>query len=232
MRSLNSSNHLFSHLTIPVTVTVHSETGKDASVDIKVLNGDEEIASHTGTANQQFTFTVDDVKVWSPDTPNLYNLTVTLGKDTVSSYTGFRTVSRGNVNGVERPLLNGEFTFVFGTLDQGYWPDGLHTPPTREAMVYDLKVLKDLGFNMVRKHVCSLISDGAQWILMAYQIKIEPGLFYRAADELGLLVIQDMPSMPQRQPDAAQQEEFGRQLELMINQLKSHPSIFSWVRLY
>lgn len=195
-----------------VTVTVHSESGKDASVDIKVLNGDEEIASHSGTANQEFSFTVDDVKVWSPDTPNLYNLTVTLGKDKVSSYTGFRTVGRGTINGIERPLLNGEFTFVFGTLDQGYWPDGLHTPPTREAMVYDLKVLKDLGFNMVRKH-----------------IKIEPGLFYRAADELGLLVIQDMPSMPLRQPNAAQQEEFGRQLELMVNQLKSHPSIFSWV---
>lgn len=68
-------------------------------------------------------------------------------------------------------------------------------------------------------------------ILTSYQIKIEPGLFYRAADELGLLVIQDMPSMPLRQPNAAQQEEFGRQLELMVNQLKSHPSIFSWVRL-
>ncbi len=68
-------------------------------------------------------------------------------------------------------------------------------------------------------------------ILTSHQIKIEPGLFYRAADELGLLVIQDMPSMPLRQPNAAQQEEFGRQLELMVNQLKSHPSIFSWVRL-
>lgn len=90
----------------------------------------------------------------------MYNLTVTLGKDKVSSYTGFRTVGRGTINGIERPLLNGEFTFVFGTLDQGYWPDGLHTPPTREAMVYDLKVLKDLGFNMVRKHVCFSFISG------------------------------------------------------------------------
>jgi hypothetical protein len=80
-------------------------------------------------------------------------VTVTLGDDVVSSYTAFRTVSRGEVNGIQRPLLNGEFVFQFGTLDQGYWPDGLYTPPNREAMEYDLKMLKDLGFNMLRKHV-------------------------------------------------------------------------------
>lgn len=76
-----------------------------------------------------------------------------MGDDEISSYTGFRTISKGNVNGIERPILNGEFLFQFGTLDQGYWPDGLHTPPNLEAMVYDLEVLKKLGFNMVRKHV-------------------------------------------------------------------------------
>lgn len=69
------------------------------------------------------------------------------------SYVGFRTIKKGVVDGVARPLLNGEFILIFGTLDQGYWPDGLYTPPSREAMVYDLKVLKGLGFNMVRKHV-------------------------------------------------------------------------------
>lgn len=71
----------------------------------------------------------------------------------MTSYTGFRTVSVGEVNGIQRPLINGKFFFHFGTLDQGYWPDGLHTPPSREAMVYDLEVLKGLGLNMVRKHV-------------------------------------------------------------------------------
>jgi len=80
-------------------------------------------------------------------------VSVTLGDDVISSYTAFRTVSRGEVNGIQRPLLNGEFVFQFGTLDQGYWPDGLYTPPNREAMEYDLKMLKDLGFNMLRKHV-------------------------------------------------------------------------------
>lgn len=76
-----------------------------------------------------------------------------MGKDVVQSYTGFRTISKGTVDGVVRPLLNGEFIFMFGTLDQGFWPDGIYTPPTKEAMVYDLQMLKSLGFNMIRKHV-------------------------------------------------------------------------------
>lgn len=80
-----------------------------------------------------------------------------MGDEEVHSYVGFRTIAKGKVDGVVRPLLNGEFIFMFGTLDQGYWPDGLYTPPTREAMVYDLKFLKDLGFNMVRKHVSETI---------------------------------------------------------------------------
>ena len=86
-------------------------------------------------------------------------MTVTLGDDVVNSYTAFRTVSRGEVNGIQRPLLNGEFVFQFGTLDQGYWPDGLYTPPNREAMEFDLKMLKDLGFNMLRKHVSEIERD-------------------------------------------------------------------------
>jgi beta-galactosidase/beta-glucuronidase len=73
--------------------------------------------------------------------------------DEVKSYTGFRTISTGVVNGIKRPLLNGEFVFLFGPLDQGYWPDGLYTPPTHEGMVYDLQLIKKLGMNMVRKHV-------------------------------------------------------------------------------
>lgn len=84
-----------------------------------------------------------------------------MGEDEISSYTGFRTISKGMVKGVQRPLVNGEFVFLFGTLDQGYWPDGLYTPPTLDAMVYDLKMLKSLGFNMVRKHVSAIFSGKA-----------------------------------------------------------------------
>ena len=113
------------------------------------------IASHKGPSDKEFTFKVQHPKLWSPSSPTLYNLTVTLGDDEVSSYTGFRTISSGQVKGVQRPLLNGEFTFMFGTLDQGFWPDGLYVPPNKEALVYDLKMLKGLGLNTVRKHVSS-----------------------------------------------------------------------------
>ena len=76
-----------------------------------------------------------------------------MGNDTVKSYTGFRSISRGMVDGIERPLLNNEFIFAFGTLDQGFFPDGGYLAPNREAMIYDLQTLKKLGFNMLRKHV-------------------------------------------------------------------------------
>ncbi|KAJ5014305.1 hypothetical protein K4K57_001609 [Colletotrichum sp. SAR 10_99] len=199
-----------------VTVTVHSSSSSSSEVQIAVLDKDgNTIGEGTGGSDEEFTFQVSQPKVWSPSTPNLYNLTVRLGEsDVVHSYTGFRTISTGIVEGIKRPLLNGEFIFMFGTLDQGYWPDGLHTPPTYEAMVYDLKVLKNLGMNMVRKH-----------------IKIEPDLFYRACDEIGLLVIQDMPSLTAnsaRLPNAEQQAEFERQLQLMIQEHKSYTSIVTW----
>lgn len=198
-----------------VNITVHSAGRANASVTVSVTEaGGAEVASHSGVANQPFTFNVASPRLWWPDTPNLYNLTVKLGNDSVTSYTGFRTVSRGVVQGVQRPLINGEFLFHFGTLDQGFWPDGLHTPPSYEAMVFDLKLLKRLGFNMVRKH-----------------IKIEPDLFYRACDEIGLMVYQDMPSFPVDRPQATedQQAEFERQLALMITEHRSYPSIVTWI---
>ncbi|KAF5721623.1 beta-galactosidase [Fusarium globosum] len=199
-----------------VTVTVHTsqESGKSAKVVIEGSDGTE-LASHEGTTDEEFTFTAKSPKPWWPDSPTLYNITVTLDSgDKVQSYTGFRTISKGKVENVTRPLLNGEFVFQFGTLDQGFWPDGLYTPPNREAMVSDLKLLKKFGFNMVRKH-----------------IKYEPHLFYQACDELGLLVIQDMPSLPadgNRKPNDAEQAEFQRQFEILVKQHKSYTSIVTW----
>lgn len=157
-----------------MNITVHSAGRANASVTVSVTEaGGAEVASHSGVANQPFTFNVASPRLWWPDTPNLYNLTVKLGNDSVTSYTGFRTVSRGVVQGVQRPLINGEFLFHFGTLDQGFWPDGLHTPPSYEAMVFDLKLLKRLGFNMVRKHVSILaypslvfhVSASSVWLM-------------------------------------------------------------------
>ncbi|KAI5860827.1 glycoside hydrolase family 2 protein [Durotheca rogersii] len=195
-----------------VNVTVASN-GESDPVTVSVIDSEgNEVASAKGVANQPFDFTVDSPELWSPDSPTLYNLTIKLGGDTVCSYTGFRTLSIGEIDGIKRPLLNGEFVFQFGTLDQGFWPDGLHTPPNREAMVFDLKVLKSLGVNMLRKH-----------------IKVETALFYQACDQLGLLLIQDMPSMPLRTPNAAQQAEWERQLEILIKQHRNYPSIYTWV---
>lgn len=138
----------------PVNVTVHtSGVNTTSNVMVTVHDNGKVLKTHSGPSNKPFQFSVESPDLWSPDSPKLYNVTVKLGKDKIESYTGFRTITKGKIDGVVRPILNGEFVFMFGTLDQGYWPDGLHTPPTKEAMVYDLKVLKSLGFNMVRKHV-------------------------------------------------------------------------------
>lgn len=96
----------------------------------------------------------------------------------------------------------------------GYWPDGLYTAPTYEAMTHDIKTLKGLGHNMVRKHV-----------------KVEPALYYAAADELGILIMQDMPNISKKlgMPNATQQAEWERQLEVMVTQLRNYESIFAWV---
>ncbi|KAK4189079.1 glycoside hydrolase superfamily [Podospora australis] len=199
-----------------VTAKVHTRDNGDAQVKILVRTADGvAVAAVFGPSNQKLGFGVKSPNLWSPESPTLYDVTVQIGEDTVNSYVGFRTISSGVVNGIQRPLLNGKFVFQFGPLDQGYWPDGLHLPPTLEAMVYDLELIKSLGMNMVRKH-----------------IKIEPDLFYEACDRLGLLVIQDMPSMRvfgDRPPTNEEQAEFERQLELMIEEHKSYTSIITWV---
>lgn len=147
-------------LTVPVTATIYSSANGPSPVEISVLDNDgRTIASQKNVvANRTFVFNVpsDQLQLWTPDTPRLYNLTIKMGDDIVSSYTGFRTISSAIVKGVRRPLLNGKFIFHFGTLDQGFWPDGIQVPPTIEAMEWDLLVLKRLGMNMVRKHVSSL----------------------------------------------------------------------------
>ncbi|KAM7195925.1 Glycoside hydrolase superfamily [Naviculisporaceae sp. PSN 640] len=197
-----------------VSVTVHTSRNESVPVEIALLDGPHGagnvLLAHKATSNQPTSFRLSSPKLWSPDSPNLYHLIVKGGDDEVRSYTGFRTFEVGTINGIKRPLLNGKFVFQFGTLDQGFWPDGIYTPPTLEAMVWDLQLLKSIGMNMVRKH-----------------IKIEPDLFYEACDKLGLIVIQDMPSV--NLPNEEQQVEFERQVELMVNQFKGYPSIGTWV---
>ncbi|KAK4099404.1 glycoside hydrolase family 2 protein [Parathielavia hyrcaniae] len=199
-----------------VTVVAHSWNNENSPVQISIASPQGDVvASQQHLSDQPFTINVPSPMLWSPDSPTLYNITVTMGSDEVRSYTGFRTISTGVVNGIQRPQLNGEFVFMFGPLDQGYWPDGIYTPPTLDAMVYDLELIKRLGMNMVRKH-----------------IKIEPDLFYEACDRMGLLVMQDMPSMRvfhHSRPTDGEQSEFERQLDIMVNEHKSYPSIVTWV---
>ena len=118
------------------------------------------------------------VALWSPENPKLYHFTAKYGKDEIKGYFGMRKIEkRKDGRGHLRFFLNNKPYFMIGTLDQGWWPDGLLTPPSEEAMEYDVKVLKDCGFNMLRKH-----------------IKVEPQQYYAMCDRLGILVIQDLPS--------------------------------------
>ncbi len=171
--------------------------------------------------------TIKNPKLWSPDTPFLYNLKVAAGGDEVESYFGLRKISLGkDEKGITRILLNGKFVFQYGPLDQGFWPDGLYTAPTDEALRYDLEVTKKLGFNMVRKHV-----------------KVEPARWYYWCDRLGLLVWQDMPSGgpdalwdpngkydgTEGARDKGSTEVYQREWKAIIDTLRNHPSIVMWV---
>jgi len=161
---------------------------------------------------------VNNPKPWSPDSPHLYQLQITFGKDSVESYCAFRTVSwRADEEGFNRLSLNGKLLFHFGLLDQGWWPDGLYTAPTDEALRYDIEVTKAMGFNMARKHV-----------------KVEPQRWYYWADKLGLLVWQDMPSgfIHVKQPEGRSRvdhENFKRELAAVVKSFRHHPCIVAWI---
>ena len=185
-----------------------------------------EVASAVGSRGGEFKLSIPNAKLWSPDSPFLYDLKVTLKRDgqvidEVKSYFGMRKISLGkDENGILRLCLNNKPLFQYGPLDQGWWPDGLYTAPTDEALRYDIEVLKKLGCNMLRKHV-----------------KIEPDRLYYWCDKLGLMVWQDMPSGDkyiggndpdiQRSPESASQ--FEAELKAMISAFYNHPCIIMWV---
>ncbi len=165
-------------------------------------------------------------KLWSPDSPFLYDLKIAVLKDgkvmdEVKSYFGMRKTSLGkDAAGITRLMLNNKPLFQLGPLDQGFWPDGLYTAPTDEALRYDIEVTKKLGMNLARKHV-----------------KIEPDRWYYWCDKLGLLVWQDMPSgdryIRANAPDVERTPESGKQFEqelaALINGRGNHPCIVMWV---
>ena len=123
----------------------------------------------------RFRIRLEEPKLWTPEEPNLYPITISNGEDTVESYFALRTVETKKVGGVPRICLNGKPIFFHGLLDQGYWPDGIFLPGSPEGYTWDVRTMKDLGFNTLRKH-----------------IKIEPERFYYDCDRLGMLVFQDL----------------------------------------
>lgn len=216
-----------------VKVEVAVNTTSADKVEVKVFDGKNLVAKGAALNGVPVELAMPaNAKLWSPDSPFLYNMEVTLYKDgkaidQVKSYTAMRKFSiRKGQNGITRLQLNNKDYFQFGPLDQGWWPDGLYTAPTDEALVYDLKKTKDFGYNMVRKHV-----------------KVEPARWYTHCDQLGLIVWQDMPNggpSPQWQArnyfngtevirSAASEANYRKEWKEIIDCLYSYPSIAVWV---
>jgi beta-galactosidase/beta-glucuronidase len=189
--------------------------GVRAGVTVKATayQGKRKVGTVTGRTGTPLTLDIPNARLWSPDDPFLYDLDVSVGRDRVKSYFGMRSIAVEKVNGTPRTVLNGKPVFMMATLDQGFWPDGLHTAPTDQALAYDLKMHKRMGFNAVRKH-----------------IKVEPDRWFYWADKLGLMVWQDMPAMTAGvNPDAASRAEYEREMKQMIDEHISSPSIVMWV---
>ena len=201
-------------------------------VEVKVY--DQGVLKGTGraAAGEEVLVPVPDAKLWTPERPFLYDLEVSLVRDgapidQVKSYAGMRKIStKADANGVWRMQLNNKDYFQFGPLDQGWWPDGLYTAPTDEALRFDIVQTKAFGFNMIRKHV-----------------KVEPARWYYHCDKEGILVWQDMPS-GDRNPrweqrnyfagqelvrSVASEENFHREWKEIMDLCISNPSVVTWV---
>jgi hypothetical protein len=206
--------------------------GRATAVELRVKDSGRLVTKAAGAVGRELVAKVADAKLWSPASPFLYDLELDLldgaGRvvDTVSSYAGIRTVGkRKDAQGHLRFTLNGEDLFHWGPLDQGWWPDGLLTPPSEEAVAFEIGWLKRAGFNMIRKH-----------------IKVEPRLYYYQCDRIGMMVWQDHVSggkgpawtfLKPEPKDAEWPDEYHEQfmveLGRMIDNLESHPSIVCWV---
>jgi beta-galactosidase/beta-glucuronidase len=216
---------------LSVNVSVANASLGDV-VEVLLKDGAKTVASSKFAAGQRVTLPVPEQKLWSPKSPFLYDLEINLyenGKlqDKVKSYAAMRKIStKRDKDRIVRMQLNNEDLFQFGPLDQGWWPDGLYTAPTDEALAYDVRKTKDFGFNMIRKHV-----------------KVEPARWYTHCDRIGILVWQDMPSggpNPKFQHgqyfngieavrSAESENNFRKEWKEIIDLLKSNPCVVVWV---
>ncbi len=219
------------------TLTVSADieqTGANDKIRVSAWDGTRKVAEKTADAGDEIALQIENAKLWSPDSPFLYDLKVAVvrnGKvvDEVDSYFAMRKISmEPDANGVQRMLLNNEFVFQFGPLDQGWWPDGLYTAPSDEALLFDIEKTREMGFNMIRKHV-----------------KVEPARWYYHTDKLGMLVWQDMPSGDmgnrwesrpgvaglgtEKERTAESEEIFRQEWSEIMNDFHNFPSIVVWV---
>ena len=212
---------------------VSGSTSSDGILLVEVFDKGKKMAEARGITNQPVEVMMPkDVKLWSTENPFIYDLKVSLLKDgkvldSVGSYAAMRKIGmKRDKEGVIRFTLNDQPIFHFGPLDQGWWPDGLYTPPSYDAMVYDIDKTKDLGFNMIRKH-----------------IKVEPELWYEYCDRNGILVWQDMPSGDKNtkwephnyykskefKRSEESEREYRKEWQEIMENLHNHPSIAVWV---
>ena len=218
--------------TLTVLVTGKKPGATDYQVKLVALEGKKKVATTRGKLNVPLTLAINTPRLWSPDEPFLYNLEVSVeqnGKevDRVASYFAMRKISLDkDQDGHERLFLNNKPVFQYGTLDQGWWPGGLYTAPSDEALKYDIAVTKNCGFNMIRKHV-----------------KVEPARWYYHCDQLGMLVWQDMPNGDKgadwRGPSgydgremtrsAQSAHQFRKEWKAIIDANYHFPSIVMWV---
>lgn len=202
-------------LTGAVTVTPElSGVATGVTLRAIVRDGATEVARAEATDGAPLQVTVPEPKPWSPDSPQLYEVTLELEQggsvvDSADSYVGLRSVTLGSDNEAQKLLLNGEPLLNMAVLSQGYWPDGLYTPPTDAALKADLSLIRNLGFNAVRVHE-----------------KLESERFYYWADQLGILVWQNLPTGDNS--TAAAREQFNAELSAMVTERRGHPSLAVW----
>ena len=220
-----------SNLRMDVTLTsctIFAEGVETGTVTVKTEEGEQEFALTNGVCKIE----LDHPHLWTPEDPYLYHFTLKAGEDVVKSYFALRTLLAKVVNGVSRLCLNDKPYFFHGLLDQGYFSDGIYTPASPEAYEFDILSMKQLGFNMLRKH-----------------IKVEPEQFYYDCDRLGMVVFQDMvnnghysffrdTALPtigiqklkdtNLHRDPATREAFAVGMERTVKQLYNHPSICYW----
>ncbi|HVI44924.1 MAG TPA: glycoside hydrolase family 2 TIM barrel-domain containing protein [Chitinophaga sp.] len=205
-------------------VNVNAEGSDAIAVEVtakangKVISTQKQsLSKNNKTATADLSLSIPGPHLWSPEDPFLYDISVRLVKgtgtvDQVESYAGMRKITiQKDEKGVDRIFLNNKYTYNLGTLDQGFWPDGLYTAPTDEALAFDIKAIKAMGFNTIRKH-----------------IKVEPERWYYHADKTGVLVWQDFVNPPHHMPGGAK-AAFEKEAQETMEQLHNHPSIVTWV---